>query len=159
MRALARNRVNNPPHNSPASRRYPDRPVAGVGALLFEGGKVLLVQRGQEPLRGWWSLPGGAIELGEPILEALRREVREETGLEIEPIRLAEIFERIQPDREGRIEFHYVVADWVCRVTGGTPQPGTDAAALRWVAREDLASLQITSGTLEIVLRHWPPPL
>lgn len=145
------------PHNNEAApgRRYPSAPVAGVGALIFHQGKLLLVQRGKEPLRGWWSLPGGAIELGETALDALRREIEEETGLIVEPLRLVEIFERIQRDDTGRVEFHYVVADWICQWTGGQLRAASDAMDARWVSREEIHALPVTSGTLEIVLRHW----
>ena len=143
------------PETSEAGCRYPARPVAGVGALVFHEGKLLMVQRGKEPLRGWWSLPGGAIELGEAAQEALRRELLEETGLVVEPIRLVEIFERIQRDETGRVEFHYVVADWICHWTGGALRAGSDAMDARWVTREEIGGMQVTGGTLEIVLRHW----
>jgi mutator protein MutT len=136
-------------------RQYPERPIVGVGALIFDRGKVLLIERAQEPLRGWWSLPGGAVELGERAEEALRREVREETGLEIEILGLAEVFDRILPDGDGKIEYHYVVVDWICRPAGGELRAGSDSSAVRWVDRDEIQAMRITSGTLEVVLRHW----
>lgn len=137
-------------------RRYPERPIAGVGALIFSAGKLLLVQRANEPYRGWWSLPGGAIELGERAEEALHREVREETGLEVEIERLGEVFDRIIKDDEGRTEYHYLLLDYVCRPAGGSLLPGSDAASLSWVSREEIGALRLTSGTLEVAIRNWP---
>src|ERR1035438_10691783 len=93
------------------SRRYPTRPFLGVGTLIFEGRNILLVERAKEPLKGYWSIPGGIVEAGEKLEDAVRREVREETGLEIEPLAMFEIFERIMPDSEMRPEYHYVLID------------------------------------------------
>src|SRR5580698_4989474 len=95
--------------NTNEDRRYPTRPFLGVGALIFEGSNILLVERAKEPLQGYWSLPGGIVEVGEKLEDAVRREVREETGLEIDPLEMFEIFERIMPDAEGRPEYHYVL--------------------------------------------------
>ncbi len=125
--------------------------MLGVGAIIADGGRVLLIERGQEPLRGTWSLPGGAVETGERLEDALRREVREETGLDVEPVSLVEIFERIMPDQDGRTEYHYVLMDYLCRVTGGRLEAGTDAAQVRWVAPDELASYAITEGTLQVI--------
>lgn len=124
--------------------------------MIFDQGRLLLVQRANPPYQGWWSLPGGAIELGEVAQEALHREVREETGLEIEIDRLGEIFDRIVRDEAGRVEYHYILLDYVCRPVGGTLLPGSDAAALRWADKEEIGNLQLTSGTLEVALRNWP---
>jgi 8-oxo-dGTP diphosphatase len=125
----------------------------GVGALIFQGDSVLLVQRGKEPLKGFWSLPGGAVEAGELVEEALRREVLEETGLTVRIARFAEIFERIMPDAAGQIEYHYVLLDYVCEVTGGALRAGSDSADARWVNLESLSELEITSGTREVIER------
>ncbi len=132
-------------------RRYPNRPIVGVGAILFDRGRVLMAQRGRQPLMGFWSLPGGALELGETLHQAVVREVREETGLDVEPLGLFEIFERIMPDAAGRAEYHYVLADYVCRVTGGELCAGDDVARVEWVRRRDLGRLQITEGTLGVI--------
>ena len=136
-----------------STRRYPERPVLGVGALIFEGEKVLLVERGNEPLKGWWSLPGGGVETGERLEAAMRREVREETGLAVEIVRVAEIFERLMADEEGRCEYHYVLIDYECRVVGGELQAGDDSAAVRWFGLEELSGIRLTEGTLEVVER------
>ena len=136
-------------------RRYPKRPMVGVGAILFRRDRILMAQRGKEPLKGWWSLPGGALEIGESLHQGVCREVREETGLEVEPVRMFEIFERIIRDDAGTPEYHYVLIDYVCRVTGGSLFPGDDVCAVEWVRRQDLASLQITEGTLAVIERAF----
>jgi len=108
------------------------------------------VQRGKQPLKGWWSLPGGVVETGEHLTDALKREVREETGLEAEPLLVVEIFERIMRDKEGKAEYHYVLIDYLCKAKG-EPTPGDDAAAVEWVKRKDLAARKVTEGTLEVI--------
>ena len=138
-----------------STRRYPERPVLGVGALIFEGAKVLLVERGNEPLKGWWSLPGGGVETGERLEAAMRREVREETGLLVEMVRVAEIFERLMADEDGRCEYHYVLIDYECRVVGGELQAGDDSAAVRWFGLEELSGIRLTEGTLEVIERCY----
>src|SRR5215510_11503224 len=112
----------------PDNRRYPKRPIVGVGALIFQRNRVLLAQRGKAPLKGWWSLPGGALETGETLVDAIRREVREETGLEVEPRSVFEVFERITRDAAGKTEYHFVLIDYICRVKDGTLQAGDDVA-------------------------------
>ena len=134
-------------------RRYPAKPILGVGGLVFDGDLVLLVQRGNEPLKGWWSLPGGAVEAGERVEDAVCREVLEETNLEVRVVRFGEIFERIMPDAAGEIEYHYVLLDYVCEVCGGSLRAGSDSADVRWFSPEELKELPITSGTLEVVER------
>ena len=110
-----------------------------------------MAQRGKEPLKGWWSLPGGALETGESLHDAICREVREETGLEVEPLGVFEIFERILRDAQGTLEYHYVLIDYVCRITGGELRPGDDVCRVEWVRRRDLGALQITEGTLGVI--------
>ena len=136
-------------------RRYPKRPLVGVGALIFRRGRILMAQRGKDPLKGWWSLPGGALELGESLESAVCREVLEETGLEVVPVKMFEVFERIMRDAAGKPEYHYILIDYICRVTGGKLFPGDDVSAVDWVRRRDLPSLQITEGTLAVIERAW----
>ncbi|HYO80202.1 MAG TPA: NUDIX hydrolase [Bryobacteraceae bacterium] len=130
--------------------------MLGVGALIFdENGRILMVQRGGEPLKGWWSLPGGVLETGETLAEGVQREVLEETGLQIEPVSTFEIFERIMRDPKGRAEYHYVLIDFICRVKGGTLSPADDCADAQWMVRPDLESLRITEGTLDVIDRAY----
>ena len=136
-------------------RRYPQRPLVGVGALIFKNHRILLTQRGKDPLKGWWSLPGGALETGETLKDAVCREVLEETGLEVEAGEVFEVFERITRDATGLVEYHFVLVDYICRVTGGTLMPGDDADAVEWVSRKNLPSLKITEGTLEVIERAF----
>ncbi len=132
-------------------RRYPRRPLVGVGAILLDRDRILMAQRGKEPLKGWWSLPGGALETGESLRDAICREVREETGLEVEPLGVFEIFERILRDTQGTLEYHYVLIDYMCRITGGELRPGDDVCCVEWVRRRDLGARQITEGTLGVI--------
>jgi len=133
-------------------REYPDAPIAGVGAVIVRGGEppaVLLIRRGQEPLKGQWSLPGGAVELGETLEEAVRREVLEETGLAVEPAGIVQAFDRISRDGEGRVRYHYVLVDFLCRVTGGSPACASDALEARWAGLDELDGL--TPLTVEVI--------
>jgi 8-oxo-dGTP diphosphatase len=132
-------------------RRYPKRPILGVGAIIIDAGRVLLVERGREPLRGYWSIPGGVLETGEKLIDAVRRETREETGLEIEPVSVVEIFERIMRDQAGTAEYHYVLVDYLCRVTGGELTAGDDVSRAEWVDRADLQQYRITEGTVPVI--------
>ena len=120
-------------------REYPDAPIIGVGAVVIDDGKVLLVRRGQEPLKGEWSLPGGALELGETLREGMVREVLEETGLNVVPVAIVEVLERITlGEPSGRVRYHYVLVDFLCHVAGGTLLGGSDAEEARWVAQEEV---------------------
>jgi len=137
------------------SRRYPDRPIVGVGALILKGGSILLVERGRPPLKGYWSLPGGVLELGESLGDAVVREVREETGLEVKSASVVEIFERILRDKQGAPEYHYVLVDYLCKVKNGEMKPSDDARRAEWVKRKDLPRLKLTDGTLEVIERTF----
>jgi 8-oxo-dGTP diphosphatase len=120
-------------------REFPEAPIVGVGAVVIDGTKVLLVRRGQEPLKGEWSLPGGALELGETLQQGVVREVLEETGLIVVPGGIVEILDRIiQDEASGRVRYHYVLIDFVCHVTGGTLCSASDAEEVRWVEHGQL---------------------
>jgi ADP-ribose pyrophosphatase YjhB (NUDIX family) len=137
------------------SRRFPSRPFLGVGALIFEGRNILLVERAKEPLKGYWSLPGGIVETGETLDAGIRREVLEETGLEVEALSVFEIFERIMPDADGRAEHHYVLIDYLCRPRGGSLAPASDVSKVAWVAEENLGDYRITEGTVAVIERAF----
>jgi 8-oxo-dGTP diphosphatase len=134
-------------------RHYPQRPIAGVGALIVLEGRILLVRRGREPRRGEWSLPGGMVETGETLEAAVRREVREETGLEVEPEGIAGVFDRILRDRDGRVEYHYVLIDYLCRVAGGRLRAGSDADEVRWATRAQIEGMEMAADTRAVILR------
>jgi 8-oxo-dGTP diphosphatase len=136
-------------------RRYPKRPILGVGAIIIDGDRALLVERGREPLKGYWSIPGGVLEVGETLAEAVRRETREETGLVIEPVSVVEIFERIIRDEVGEPEYHYVLVDYLCRVTGGALEAGDDVSRVLWVPRYSLTEYTITEGTLPVIEKAY----
>ena len=135
-------------------RTYPDRPIVAVGAVILNDNRVLLVQRGQEPLKGEWSLPGGVVELGETLEAALTREVREETSLDVIVGPVVEVLDSIRRDAGGRAEYHYIIIDYACRVRGGTssvPTRGTDAADVRWVAVADLEHYGVTTTAIAVI--------
>ena len=130
-------------------REYPERPWVGVGALIFREGRVLLVRRGHAPSLGEWSIPGGALEVGETLAEGVKREAREETGLEVEPVATVDVVDRIARDEAGRVQFHYVLVDYLCRVTGGSEAFADDAVGLRWAAMDELE--EVAEFTREVI--------
>lgn len=132
-------------------RQYPPHPLLGVGALIFKDNQVLLVERGKPPLQGYWSLPGGLVETGECLEDAVVREVLEETGLIVNAGRLATVFERIMPDTAGQCEYHYVLVDFYCTVSGGILQAGDDSKSARWFDLADVPALLLTKGTLGVI--------
>jgi len=123
---------------APSDRTYPVRPILGVGGVVISGNQVLLVKRGHEPLKGQWSIPGGVLEIGETLQAAVARELREETGLDVDVGALVDVVERIGQDAAGRVEYHYVIVDYACAVRGGTLAAASDAAAAEWIGIEDL---------------------
>lgn len=133
-------------------REYPEAPIVGVGAVVIDGTKVLLVRRGNEPLKGEWSLPGGALEVGETLQQGVVREVLEETGLTVTPAGVVEILDRIVRDEEsGRVRYHYVLIDFVCRVIGGSPLVGSDADEVQWVDRGVLDEYRVAPVTVRVI--------
>lgn len=129
--------------------------MLGTGALIIEGDRILLVKRGNEPLKGWWSLPGGKVEAGELLEVSVRREVREETGLEVEVVCLIEVFERFLYDESGELEHHFVLMDYLCRRTGGELRAGDDASDAAWFREAELGAVKITEGTPVVIAKAF----
>ncbi len=140
---------------APASvRQYPSRPVVGVGAvILVDSGMVVLVKRGHEPLAGQWSLPGGMLELGETLEAGTAREMREETGLAVDVGPVIEVFDRILVDDEGRVRYHYVLVDSLCRPLGGALAAGSDVEDVRLADPDDLSAFAVADKVRAVVAR------
>ena len=136
-----------------SSRAYPDRPFVGVGAVIVDRGRVVLIKRRFEPLAGQWSLPGGAVDVGETLVECVAREMLEETGLVVEVGPVVEVFDRIVRDGDGRVQFHYVLVDYLCRPTGGTLQAGSDVADAVYAEPEELARFALADPATEVIRR------
>lgn len=132
-------------------REYPDRPIVGVGAVIVDNGRVLLVKRGAPPLMGEWSLPGGVVEIGETLRTAAQREALEETGLIVQAGEVLEVLDRIIPGEKGRAQYHYVLIDFLCRVTGGGLQVGGDAADVAWATQEELAEFKLEKPAMDVI--------
>jgi len=132
-------------------REFPEHPLVGVGAIIIENGCVLLVKRAHPPIQGQWSIPGGVLEVGEFVREAAVREAREETGLIVEPGDLLGVYDRILHNPEQRVQYHYVLVDFLCRPVGGELQAADDAAEVRWFTREELPALNLAEDTLDVV--------
>lgn len=135
------------------NRHYPDRPLVGVGAVIFRGEEVLLVRRGQEPQKGIWSLPGGLVELGEGLEAAIQREILEETGLTVKVLGVTAVLERIYRDPEGRVAYHFVLIDFACDYLAGELRPASDITAARFVTLSDLPAFALPRFTEEVIRR------
>ncbi len=138
-------------------REFPTAPLVGVGAVVVENGRVLLVRRGREPLQGHWTLPGGVLEVGESLTAGAAREVLEETGLEVDAVELVELVDRIHRE-DGRVRYHYVIADYLCHVKGGTLRAASDADAVRWVERAEWknhSALALDPITVRVIEKGW----
>jgi 8-oxo-dGTP diphosphatase len=141
-------------------REYPEMPFVGAGAIIVEadsthGARVVLVKRAHPPIQGQWSIPGGVLEVGELVRDAAIREAREETGLIVEPGELLGVFDRVLRDAEGRVQYHYVLIDFLCRRVGGELRADGDAAEVRWFTREELPALKLAEDTQEVIRRGF----
>jgi 8-oxo-dGTP diphosphatase len=132
-------------------REYPDSPLVGVGAIIVEKERVLLVKRGHAPLAGEWSIPGGVLELGEALEEAVVREAWEETGLRVETEGLLGVYNRVLRDADERTLYHYVLIDFLCHRVSGEPKASGDAAEVRWFSRNEIGTLSLPQDTVEVI--------
>ncbi len=133
------------------SRRYPQRPIVGVGAVVLAGELVLLIKRGVEPSKGLWSIPGGAVDIGESLEDACAREVAEETGITVTVGPLVEVVQRVLRDDRGRVEYHYILADYLCRAEAAEPVAADDAAEALWVALDQIDAMGLTPDTAAVI--------
>jgi 8-oxo-dGTP diphosphatase len=141
-------------------REYPTCPLVGIGALIVENGRVALIQRGKAPLLGEWSIPGGMLELGETLRQGAEREALEETGLVVRATELLGVFDRVVPDAEGNIIYHYVLIDFLCERVSGVLQAGADAADAQWFTPDEVAKLPLaedTAGVIRAALAKYAP--
>ena len=132
-------------------REYPEHPLIGVGAVIVSDGRALLIRRGQPPLLGEWSLPGGVLECGETLRDAAIREAREETGLVVEVGEMLGVYERVIRSDDGRVRYHYVLIDFLCRAVAGELKAGSDAAEAGWFSREELPALRLAFDADDVV--------
>jgi mutator protein MutT len=132
-------------------KQYPSGPVVGVGGVVVRDGRALIIRRAQEPRKGEWSLPGGVVELGERLTDAVRREVLEETGLEVDVGPIVETFDRVHHDTDGRVRFHFVIVDYLCRSATGDPVAATDAEDLAWVTGEELDAYGVNPHAAAVI--------
>lgn len=133
------------------SRLYPSLPIVGVGAVILRDGEVLIVRRANPPLQGEWSIPGGALDLGEKLRDGVAREVREETGMDVEVGPVLDVFDSIFPDAEGRTQYHYVLIDYLCHLRSGTLAAASDVSEVRWAQFKELEALGMKQVTIEVI--------
>lgn len=136
-------------------REFPEVPLIGVGAIIIEGERVVLVKRAHPPLQAEWSIPGGVLEVGELVREAAVREAREETGLVVEARELLGVYDRVLRDADQRVQYHYVLIDFLCRRIAGDLAAASDAAEVRWFAREELPQLKLAEDTAEVIQKGF----
>jgi 8-oxo-dGTP diphosphatase len=136
-------------------REYPERPVVGVGGVVIADGRTLLIRRGHPPLEGEWSIPGGTLEVGETLVDAVRRELAEETGIEVRVGELIEAFERIFPDGEGQPKYHFVILDYLCEVIRGTARAGSDVTDVAWARESELPKHSLTPTATRVIQKAF----
>ena len=136
-------------------REYPVHPMVGVGGVIISNGRALLIKRGSPPLEGQWSIPGGLLEIGETLMEGVRRELLEETGVEVRPLNLIEVFERIELDGGGKARYHYVVLDYLCEAIGGIARAGSDVTHVAWATAAELAQYSLSGTATRVILKAF----
>ena len=137
------------------NREYPVRPIVGVGGVTIRDGSVLLMRRAHPPLQGEWSIPGGGLDVGEPIAEGVRREVEEETGIHVRVLDQIETFERIVRDDSGRVQYHYVILDYLCEAVGGELRAGGDATDVAWVEEGELPKYSLRDTAMRVIVKAF----
>src|SRR5262249_2909520 len=136
-------------------REYPERPIVGVGGVTIKDGRVLLIKRAFPPLQGEWSIPGGGLDVGETIVEGVRRELLEETGITVRVFDQIETFERIIFDDHERVQYHYVILDYYCEAESGEPRAGGDVTDARWVAESDLPNYKLRETATRVIVKAF----
>jgi 8-oxo-dGTP diphosphatase len=137
------------------SRSYPERPIIAVGGVVIYDSRVLLIRRGQPPLEGRWSIPGGILEIGETIAEGIEREMREETSVQVRVRDLIEIYEKVLRDEEERPQYHFVILDYVCEFVEGTAEAGGDVSEVMWASEQELESLMLTTAANRVIRKAF----
>ena len=132
-------------------REFPEVPLVGIGAVIIEGARVVLVKRAHPPLQDQWSIPGGVLEVGELVSEAAVREAREETGLVVEPVELLGVYDRVLRNAEQRVQYHYVLIDFLCRRVAGELAAASDATEVRYFTREELPGMKLADDTVDVI--------
>ena len=136
-------------------REFPETPLVGIGAIIIEDQRVVLVKRAHPPLQAEWSIPGGVLEVGELMREAAVREAREETGLTVEPGELLGVYDRVLRNADQRVQYHYVLIDFLCRRVAGNLAAASDAAEVRWFSREELSTLKLADDTADVIRKGF----
>ena len=136
-------------------REYPGAPVVGVGGVVIRDGRALLIKRGSAPLKDQWSIPGGTLELGESIQEGVRRELLEETGIEVQVGELIEVFDRIFRDADGKIQYHFVIVDYLCEAISGEARAASDVTDVAWVNEADLWNYKLTEAATRVIRKAF----
>ena len=128
------------------SRQYPKKPVVGIGAIILDGDKILLEKRKNLPSKGKWTVPGGLVDLGETLEQAVIREVKEETGLEVDKPRLVDVVNYISLSEKGAVVYHFVIIDYIVTSNGGKLKAASDADALKWVPFNEVEEYDLTES-------------
>jgi 8-oxo-dGTP diphosphatase len=136
-------------------REYPERPIVGVGGVVISNGRTLLIKRAYPPLEGQWSIPGGTLEVGETLLEGVRRELLEEAGIEVRVLDLIEVFERIFHDENGKIQYHFVILDYLCEAISGEPRAGSDVTDVAWATQDELGRYSLTPTATRVIQKAF----
>ncbi len=138
-----------------SSREYPERPVVGIGGVIIDQGRTLLIRRGNEPLLGEWSIPGGTLEIGESLQEGVVRELLEETGIEVRVLELIEVFDRIYPEMKRRPRFHFVIVDYLCERLAGEPRAGSDVTDVAFAREDELTRFHLTETATRVLKKAF----